>query len=116
MYHLFIWACGVINALAGFAGKAMWHGRYLFDIMIAISFFPGIVSAYFYDKTNPTHKRSLRIIATLCLSNIYDEVFGNPYKLGWNEVAFAAEIIMYEFGVFRYIYRKITTLWTKYTS
>jgi len=116
MYHLLIWSFGIINSLAAVHSFGIICGRKWYYILVAISYLPAVLSAAYYDKTNPAHRRSMRIIAILCISNILDELFFNPLVLSWNEVAFAIEIIMYEFGVFRYIYRKITALWTKYTS
>jgi len=115
MYHLLIWTCAIVNSLAGLCDKAMWNGRYIYCIVVAVSYFPAILSAAYYDKTNKMHKRSLRSVAALCVSNILDEMFFNPLVLSWNELFFAAEVVVYNTGFYSYIYSKLKNLWKSYT-
>lgn len=113
MYHVLIWLFAALNSLAGVHDFGQVCGRKVYYVLIAISYLPAVLSGAFYDKRNKMHRRSLRGVAMLCISNILDEVFFNPLQLSWNEVFFAAEIILYEFGVFGYIYNLIKT---KYSS
>jgi hypothetical protein len=116
MYHLLAWAFAVINSLAGIAGLGTFHGRSIYCIVVAISYFPLVLSAAYYDKTNKMHRRSLRSVAALCISNILDEMFFNPLVLSWNELFFAAEVVVYNTGFYSYIYSKLKNLWKSYTS
>lgn len=87
----------VCNALPGiiylgqYTMNSIQHGWYY--ILQSVSYLFIIYGTKFYNKNDIVHKELLKSVWWLAFSNVIDELFFNPLKLGYNELFFALIIM-----------------------
>lgn len=70
-------------------GKKVYYGGQ------ALSFILLLLSQKHYDKSNKQHNIIFEITGWIALSNLLDELFFNPVRLGVNEIIFAVIVAVW---------------------
>lgn len=98
IFPVLIILCFLTNSLPGWWDWGYAYGeRRWYYIMQALCWLPMIASILFFDKKDRLHRGVIRVFAEcIIFINLYDELFGNPVKLGWNEPVAALLIILGE--------------------